>query len=234
MIVVKIDLKGAIVTDGQKHIYNWLEIPAVAPKDIKDALPESNEDVELIVNSNGGIVNSGSEIYTMLKEYPGKVTAKVVGMAASAASVVVMAADTVQISPTARIMIHNAWSSAEGDHRAMETAKESVTSADKGIRNAYMQKTNLSEEEITELMNKETYMDAEKAVELGFADEIMFQNKPIDVAASLEGGLLPESIIDKVRNVMLREEKNQSNDILKRKALMEKELKIEEIENSLK
>ena len=229
----KINLKGPIVNDSQKRFYDWMEMAAVCPKDISDELPDDGEEIELTVNSPGGIVNAGSEIYTALKEYSGDVTVKVVGMAASAASVVIMAADKIKISPTARIMIHNGSVYAEGDHRDMESAKEALTTADKGIRSAYMSKTKLSEEELTDLMNKETYMDAQKAVELGFADEIMFQEEIIEISASVENGLLSEVTINKVMNIMAKEKAPVPKDNSKEIDQMKNELLKEEILNSL-
>ncbi|MFC5975950.1 head maturation protease, ClpP-related [Carnobacterium antarcticum] len=235
--MIKINLKGPIVNDSQKRIYDWMGMDAVCPKDISDNLPDNGEEIELTVNSPGGIVDAGSEIYTALREYTGQITAKVVGMAASAASVVIMAADTVKISPTARIMIHNGWRYAEGDHRDMESAKEALTTADKGIRSAYISKTKLSESEITELMNKETYMDAQKALDLGFADEIMFQEDAIALAASVENGLLSETAINKVRTIMAKESDEPPFIApavnLEEIAQMKNELLKEEILNSL-
>ncbi|QQP71205.1 Clp protease ClpP [Carnobacterium sp. CS13] len=235
--MIKINLKGPIVNDSQKRIYDWMGMDAVCPKDISDNLPDNGEEIELTVNSPGGIVDAGSEIYTALREYTGQITAKVVGMAASAASVVIMAADTVKISPTARIMIHNGWRYAEGDHRDMESAKEALTTADKGIRSAYISKTKLSELELTELMNKETYMDAQKALDLGFADEIMFQEDAITLAASVENGLLSETAINKVRNIMAKESDEPPFIApavnLEEIAQMKNELLKEEILNSL-
>ena len=241
-IVIKINLKGPIVSDSQKRIYDWMGMEAVCPKDITDKLPENGDEIELTVNSPGGVVDAGSEIYTALREYTGIVTAKVVGMAASAASVVIMSADTVKRSPTDRMMIHNGWRYAEGDYSDMESANEALTTADKGIRNAYLSKTSLTEAELTELMNKETYMDAQKAIDLGFADEIMFQDDAITLMASSGNGLLSEIAINKVRNIIAKEEisdESKNQNINKEKDLeaidqMKNELLLEEIQNSLK
>ncbi|MBO8759618.1 ATP-dependent Clp protease proteolytic subunit, partial [Staphylococcus aureus] len=106
---MKINVKGAIIPNDDKWIYEMLEMDATSPKDIADSLPDTNEDIDVIINSGGGDVYSGSEIYTSLKTYPGKVNIKIVGVAASAASVIAMAGDHIEISPTAQIMIHNAW-----------------------------------------------------------------------------------------------------------------------------
>ena len=232
-IVVKINVKGPIIDNSQKSLYDWLDMEATCPKDVTDRIPENGEEIELIINSPGGIVDAGSEIYTALREYDGEVTAKVVGMAASAASVVIMAAKKVRISPTARIMIHNGQRRAQGDHRDMESAAEAIISANKAIRNAYLAKTNLSEQELTELMDKETTMDAQTAVEKGFADEIMFQEDSITLVASLDSGLLPDEALNKIRNIMAKEKNPKPSVNLEAINKMKNELLREEIENSL-
>ena len=114
---MKINVKGAIVPNNEKWIYDLLDMDATSPNDIIDALPSTNEDVEIIINSGGGEVMSGSEIYTALKSYAGNVNVKVVGVAASAASVIAMAGDTIEMSPTAQMMIHNASTLAYGDDK---------------------------------------------------------------------------------------------------------------------
>lgn len=234
----KINLKGPIVTNSQKRIYDWLGMEACCPDDLINELPENNEEIELMVNSPGGIVDAGSEIYTALKEYKGHITAKIVGIAASAMSVAVMGADKTLISPTARMMIHNARRGAEGDYRGMDAAGNSLRTADIGIKNAYKSKTSLSEEKLTELMDKETYMDAKTAVEMGFADEVMFQeeNQSEELVASIGTNLLSESTIDKVRNILVAEIPASSEGNHSKVAeikQMKNELLKEEIMNSL-
>ena len=104
----RIKLRGPLISNNQQEAYDWFGMEAVSAKSISNALPDDGSDIVLEVNSNGGLVTVGSDIYTMLKQYPGNVTAEVTGMAASAASVAIMAADTVVISPTAHMMIHKA------------------------------------------------------------------------------------------------------------------------------
>jgi len=232
-IVVKINVKGPIIDNSQKSMYDWFEIEATCPKDITDNIPTNGEEIELIINSPGGIVDAGSEIYTALREYEGEVTAKIVGMAASAASVIIMAATKIKISPTARIMIHNGQRRAEGDHRDMGSAAESIIAANKAIRNAYMAKTKLSEEELTTLMDKETTMDAKSAVEKGFADEIMFQEDSMQLVASVGSGLLSSGTIAKIRTIMAKEKEEKPDDNLEAINQMKNELLLEEIQNSL-
>lgn len=118
-------------------------------------------------------------------------------MAASAASVAIMGADTIKISPTAQIMIHKALlTRASGNSDDLEKAVNALKSSDQSIINAYVSKTGLSEDEIFEMMKNETFMSANEAIEKGFADEIMTFEKDLGAVASLESGLLPQAVID--------------------------------------
>ncbi|HFI0448283.1 TPA: head maturation protease, ClpP-related [Streptococcus suis] len=192
----RIKLRGPLITNNQQEAYDWFGLEAVSAKSISDALPEDGEDIVLEVNSNGGLVTVGSDIYTMLKQYPGNVTAEVTGMAASAASVAIMGADKIIISPTAQIMIHKSlfgWVSGNSDD--LDKASNALKASDQGIINAYVAKTGKSEDEIMELMRNETYMPAHKAVELGFADEVMTFDE-MDAVACIENGMLPQAVID--------------------------------------
>jgi len=200
---MKIKIKGVIVANDDKWIYDYFDVEAVSPKDIEAQLEKANgQELEVEINSGGGDVFAGSDIYTALKEYKGNITAKVVGIAASAASVIAMAANKVLISPTAQIMIHNvSVYGGGGDYRDMEHYAEVLKNYNVSIANAYQLKTDMKQDELLDLMNKETYMNAQRAVELKFADEIMFDegNK---LVASLGNGLLPREVINKVRNEM--------------------------------
>ena len=116
---------------------------------------------------------AAAQIYNMLSDYAGKVTVKIDGIAASAASVIAMAGDTVFVSPVSMLMIHNPATIAWGDHAEMQKAIDMLDQVKESIINAYVVKTGLSRSKLSHLMDAETWMDANKAVELGFADEIM-------------------------------------------------------------
>lgn len=192
----RIKLRGPLISNNQQEAYDWFGMEAVSAKSISNALPDDGSDIVLEVNSNGGLVTVGSDIYTMLKQYPGNVTAEVTGMAASAASVAIMGADKVVISPTAQMMIHKALLGfVSGNSDDLDKASNALKASDQGIVNAYVAKTGKSEDEIMELMRNETYMSAQKAVELGFADEIMTFEE-LDAVASIENGMLPQAVID--------------------------------------
>ena len=149
----------------------------VTPKAFRDDLYAEEGDITLWVNSPGGNVFAAAEIYTMLRDYPGSVTVRIASIAASAASVVAMAGNLVQISPTGMLMVHDPSTIAMGNARDMEKAISTLNEVKESIINAYAFKTGLSRNRISKLMSDETWLNAKKAVELGFADEILFEAK---------------------------------------------------------
>ena len=201
-MTVKIDVKGPIISNDEAWIYDWFEMDATSPGKISKALDNANgEDLIVSINSPGGYVNEGSEIYTALKNYPGYVEVQIVGLAASAASFIATAADKVRISPTAQIMIHNASMWNGGDHRDMSKAAEMLKTTDRAIVNAYILKTGKSEEELLNMMAEETWMGPQQALENNFVDEIMFMENPVKMTASTTtAAMLPQKVIDGFRN----------------------------------
>ena len=149
----------------------------VTPQLFKDELNAGNGDITVWINSPGGDCVAAAQIYNMLSNYKGKVTVKIDGIAASAASVIAMAGDTVLVSPVSMLMIHNPATIAWGDHAEMQKAMDMLSEVKESIINAYVLKTGLSRPKLSHLMDAETWMDANKAVELGFADEIMTRAK---------------------------------------------------------
>lgn len=207
---MKVKIKGVIVSNDDKWVYEYFDVEAVSPKDVEAQLEKANgEELEIEINSGGGDVFAGSEIYTALKEYKGNIITKIPSIAASAASVIAMAANKVLISPTAQIMIHNvSVYGGGGDYRDMEHYAEMLKNYNVSIANAYQLKTNMKQEELLDLMNKETWMNAQRAVELKFADEVMF-DEGNRLAASLGNGLLPQSVINKARNEINAKKNNE-------------------------
>ena len=149
----------------------------ITPQMFRDELNAGEGDVTVWINSPGGNVFAAAEIYTMLKDYKGSITVKIDAIAASSASVVAMAGDTVQMSPVAMLMIHDPSTVAMGNTKDMEKAIEVLNEVKESIINAYASKSGLSHARIANLMSNETWMNAKKAVELGFADEILFSKK---------------------------------------------------------
>ncbi|WP_460272062.1 head maturation protease, ClpP-related [Bacillus sp. NEAU-Y102] len=201
-MTVKIDIKGPIISNDEAWIYDWFEMDATSPGTITNELLNANgDDLIVSINSPGGYVHEGSEIYTALKNYPGHVEVQVVGLAASAASVIAMAGDKVRISPTAQIMIHNASMWNGGDHRDMSKAAEMLKTTDRAIVNAYVIKSGKSEEELLNMMAEETWMGPQQALENNFVDEIMFMENPVKMTASSAiSAMLPQKVIDGFRN----------------------------------
>ncbi|MBQ1436334.1 MAG: Clp protease ClpP [Ruminococcus sp.] len=200
-----IDIKGVIIPQDEKWIYDFFEIENVSATDVSNRLSEANgDDVIIRINSNGGDIFAGSEIYDLIASYEGNVLIRVVGMAASAASVIAMAAES-EIAPTGLIMIHNVRSYAAGDYRDMERSADALKEANRSIMAAYRDKTGLEESELLAFMDNETFMSADTAVERGFINKISDYGKNPDVpengvqlAASMTG-LLPAATIQKFR-----------------------------------
>ncbi|WEG14148.1 Clp protease ClpP [Pullulanibacillus sp. KACC 23026] len=198
----KINVKGVIVSNDDQWIYNLFGIESTSPSDVESQLEEANgDDVIVHINSGGGDVYAGSDIYTTLKEY-GNATTKIVGLAASAASVIAMGGKKVLMSPTGNLMIHNASSVAKGDYRDMAQASDVLLKVNKTISNAYQLKSGMSEQELLDLMDKETWLTPQEALENKLIDEIMFTDDQTKLSASVGiGQMLPEAVINKVRNM---------------------------------
>lgn len=165
-----LELSGTIAEDS------WFD-DDVTPQLFKDELNSGTGDITVWINSPGGDCVAAAQIYNMLSNYKGKVTVKIDGIAASAASVIAMAGDTVLVSPVSMLMIHNPATMAWGDHAEMQKAMDMLSEVKESIINAYVLKTGLSRPKLSHLMDAETWMDANKAVELGFADDIMARAK---------------------------------------------------------
>lgn len=171
-----LELNGTIAEES------WFD-DDVTPKAFRNELYAGDGDVTVRINSPGGDCIAASQIYTMLVEYPGKVTVMVDGLAASAASVVAMAGDEVWMAPTALMMIHNPLTGAWGDHNEMQKAIDVLEEVKESIINAYQIKTGLQRAKLSRLMEDETWMNAKKAMELGFADHMMNGEKNAEAFA---------------------------------------------------
>ena len=205
----KIKVNGVVVSNEYGWMYDYYEMDYTSPEKVINSLPTTNEDIEVEINSPGGDVFAGSEIYTALREYPGNVHVKIVGVGASIASVIAMAGNKVSISPTAQIMIHNVQSGMNGDYRDLQSRADALKSMNVSISNAYESKTGLPQNELLEMMNKETWLNAQEALSLGFVDEIMFQNTS-NYVASTNGLGLPFEVINEMMN---NKDKYQKKDV---------------------
>lgn len=158
---------------------SWFD-DEVTPALFKDELNSGEGEITVWINSPGGDCIAAAQIYNMLMNYKGNVTVKIDGIAASAASVIAMAGNKVIVSPVSMIMIHNPATIAAGDTSEMQKAIAMLDEVKESIINAYEIKTGLSRAKLSHLMDAETWMDANSAIEMGFADEIMQRNTQYD------------------------------------------------------
>lgn len=178
-----------VETEGGRTIYfdgyiaqdSWFD-DDITPKRFKAELNASVGNISVWLNSPGGDVFAASQIYTMLKEYTGKVTVQIDGLAASAASVIAMAGDEIIMSPVAMMMIHNPATLIFGEAADFQSAIKMLGEVKESIINAYEQRTGLSRAKISTMMDAETWFSAQKAVELGFADKILYASDSTDAS----------------------------------------------------
>ena len=196
---MRVRIGGRIMSDDCASVYRRYGYQSVCcPADIRAALsqPEDEEGLIFELNSGGGSVYDGYEMYTVLKNSARKSTVEIQSIAASAASVFAMAADTVLISPVASIMIHRASTGTIGNEEDMTRSAQMLRTVDQGILNAYEAKCGgkISREELETLMKNETFMTAGEAVERGFADGILWEKEDPDArltssAVAMAGGM---------------------------------------------
>nr|DAF29308.1 MAG TPA: Putative ATP dependent Clp protease [Caudoviricetes sp.] len=197
-----IEVKADIVDNDTGKFYDWIGWDAVYPGKVSTLLDGADE-VEVNINSNGGDVFAASEIYTLLSQHSGMVTVNIQGLAASAASVIAMAGDVVHISPTAQIMIHKAWTIADGNADDMAHTSEFLDGIDDSIMNAYVVKTGLDKSELSNMMAKETWLTANQAVDYGFADDVMdFGRSKEPVLNSIGYPQVSRAVVDRWKKTM--------------------------------
>lgn len=209
-MMLKFLFNGAVIDDSDAWFYDWFDDPYVSPKKVKDFLAQAGgQDIQVSINSGGGSVFAGSEIFTALKEYGGKVEVVVSGIAASIASVVAMAGDVVKISPLGQMMIHNAAMVDYGDYREFDHASQILFATSESLAKVYADKSGKPVNEVLDLMGVETWMTADKAVEMGFADEVLFTNsEPMQMVASA-GHIVSKDKIDAFK-AMMADKQNQT------------------------
>ena len=188
-----LELNGTIAEES------WFD-DDVTPAMFKAELFSGNGPVTIWINSPGGDCIAASQIYAMLMDYKGDVTVKIDGIAASDASVIAMAGTKVFMAPTALMMIHNPATMAFGDHVDMAKAIDMLNEVKESIINAYEIRTNLSHAKLSHMMDETTWMNAKKAIELGFADEILTDKKrTADTEAyAFSGSAIEKALINKI------------------------------------
>ncbi|MCR4158816.1 Clp protease ClpP [Kerstersia gyiorum] len=155
--------------------YDWWTGEGVTAKRIAGALRQigADADIEVIINSPGGDMFEGVAIYNLLREHKGHVTVKIIGVAASAASIIAMAGDTIQIGLPSFVMIHNGWIVAVGNRHELREAADWMEPFDAAMVDVYEARAQVSREEIQSMMDKETWMGGKTAIEKGFADDLL-------------------------------------------------------------
>lgn len=206
-----IDIKGDVVSNDVGEFYEWFGMSSTYPSKVQQAIAnDEDDDITLNIASNGGDVFAASEIYTMLKDSGKAVTVNIQGLAASAASVIAMAGNTVRMSPTSQMMIHKALVSTVGNSDDLEHESGVLNSIDESIAAAYELKTGLSQTDILQMMSNETWMNAKVAVDKGFADEIMFNESDDEPTFENAVHQLPsKSAINKFKNLIAKEKMNK-------------------------
>lgn len=208
-----VPIKGDIVTNDYGWFYDLLGDDYASPKSVSSVINQANgDDLDIQINSGGGLVTAGVEIYTMLKSYTGTVNVNVVGVAYSAASLIAMAGDVVAMSPAAMMMIHNVSGGGAGDYHDMANISEELEKSNQAVANAYADKTGMSQDEILQLMDSTYWLDPQTAIDKGFADKMMFadaDNKAPEPALAMTASLnqLPtKALMDKFRQFVTPEQ----------------------------
>ena len=231
---MKISIRGPIVSSNQHRFYQWYGMEATSPKSVADALAKGNgERAEVEINSGGGEIFAASEIYTALRSYAGGVIVRIVGLAASAASIIAMAGES-EMTPTGMMMIHNVQTEASGDYRQMEHTAGTLRDANHAIISAYVAKTGRPEAEIAAMMDAETWITAERAVELGLVDRVMQPDtgqKPL--AADFYSGMLSEDALRRAEN-FLKGQAAEPDFFMPERAQAEAKLKFLKLKGELK
>lgn len=229
--MVKIPIRGAIVDDDTAMFYDYFGRTCTSPKKVSAILNEEvaeGDDIVVDIASNGGDVFVASEIYSMLKNNASNVKVNVTGLAASAASVIAMAGDTVSIAPTAQIMIHKAWTNMDGNADDLNHEAGVLNNIDKSIASAYELKTGMKQSDLLQMMSNETWLTAQDAVDKGFADEIMFVNEDDEPVMNSMEDIPSKSAINKLMNLILKADKqqNKTTSQFKNPSLKDKKLAI--------
>ena len=198
-----------LVLNGQIAEDSWFG-DEVTPAIFRDELMKGEGNITVWINSPGGDVFAAAQIYNMLMDYKGNVTVRIDGLAASAASVIAMAGTTVEMSPVGMLMVHNPSTAVIGNTKEMQAAIQMLDEVKESILNAYELKTGQPRQQLSDLMDAESWMNAKKAVELGFADKILFANEDEEKQSEgVEAMLFSQravtnSLIDKIKAQSLK------------------------------
>lgn len=193
-----VEIKGDIIPNDYKWVYDWLEWESTCPNDIKRAIDalSPGEQLEVLINSGGGSVMAGQEIYSLLQS--ADTVGKIQGIAASAAGVVAMGCRKVYMTPVAAIMIHNVSASGvAGDYHVMDKVSEELRVLNECMANAFTSKSGMELKQVLKIMDKETWLTAGKALEYQFIDGIL-ENNAASYTNNLFGMRLTDDVYQKV------------------------------------
>lgn len=221
--MARIDIRGVMVPNDYEFYYKFFNEDCTCPRHVKKVLDEmtDGEDLDVYVNSPGGVIDVGSEIYTLLREVrdTSKLRIHITGEACSAASVAAMAG-WCEMSPTALMMVHCVSTRVGGNHLDMEHAAEMLRAADRAMCGAYTAKTGMTEAQAIEMMEHETWLTAAQAKEKGLIDAIMFEEKEPEVLTNAVGLKLPsKEQLENLRRIMESDNAQQEEPDRKREML---------------
>ena len=212
----KVNLRGVLIPNDYKWFYDYWKEDSTCPADVQKIMDilQDGDEIEVYINSPGGVIDVGSEIYTLLRSRSTQVKIFITGEACSAASIVAMAAYC-EMAPTALMMVHCVSTRASGNHNDMEHTAEMLRTADAALATAYSAKTGMSEEEALEMMNHETWLTAEQAKERGLIDAVMFEEEKEEMpfVAGPLFALPDKEQMDKVR-AMLKQADSENEELL--------------------
>lgn len=195
---------GVIIPDAVKTAYDYVKRNNVTPNIVTNFLEGAKgEDVLISMSSGGGEITAASEMYYALKKYQGKVNVEITGNSASAATIVMLAADHIAISPSASVMIHNIQSGAQGDYQELGHQAETTKNLSAGFADMYAKRMNKSVDEVKSLMDATTWYNAKQAKDVGLVDEVLFESTPMMVAS--DDLMLSDDAISKI-NTLINEE----------------------------
>lgn len=203
-----LEVKGDIIPNDDKWIYDWLDWDSTCPADIDKAISkmQPGENLEVLINSGGGSVMAGQEIYSKLKRR-NDVTIEIQSIAGSAAGVIAMAGKS-KISPVGMIMIHNvSMSGASGDYHDMQKNAEVLKQMNSAMASAYTEKSGMALEEVLKIMDRETWLTANQCLEYGFVDEIITERQTF--TNNIQGMRLTDEIRQRVMNEKAQQEENE-------------------------
>lgn len=202
------DTEANLYIYGDIVTYRW-DDEEVSANSLKNELEELGDvsKINVHINSSGGSTFQGLAIHNLLKQNKAQINVYVDGIAASSASIIAMAGDKVYMPRTSLMMIHNCWTLAIGNAEELRKTADDMDKIAEAYKSAYMSKVNITREKLEELLANETYLTAEECVEMGFADDILEDEK---IAVN---SFANKSILNLVNRLKVAEEKNKAPNV---------------------